>query len=68
MRMATMKEIADLAGVSTATVSHVVNGTKKLSPETTERVLMAIQQLNYTPKHACQIPAQRPDPHHRRAG
>jgi len=47
--MATMKEIADLAGVSTATVSHVVNGTKKLSPETTERVLMAIQQLNYTP-------------------
>lgn len=47
--MATMKEIADLAGVSTATVSHVVNGTKKLSPETTERVLMAIQQANYTP-------------------
>lgn len=35
--MATMKEIADLAGVSTATVSHVVNGTKKISPETTER-------------------------------
>ena len=47
--MATMKEVADLAGVSTATVSHVVNGTKKLSPETTERVLTAIQQANYTP-------------------
>ena len=47
--MATMKEIADLAGVSTATVSHVVNGTKKLSPETTERVLTAIQKLNYKP-------------------
>jgi len=47
--MATMKEIADLAGVSTATVSHVVNGTKKLSPETTERVLMAIQKANYKP-------------------
>lgn len=44
-----MKDVADLAGVSTATVSHVVNGTKKLTPETTERVLMAIQQANYTP-------------------
>jgi len=44
-----MKEVAGLAGVSTATVSHVVNGTKKISSETTERVLMAIAQLNYTP-------------------
>ena len=47
--MATMKDVATLAGVSTATVSHVVNGTKKLSPETTERVLMAIAEVNYTP-------------------
>jgi len=47
--MATMRDVAELAGVSTATVSHVVNGTKKLSPETTERVLMAIAQANYTP-------------------
>lgn len=47
--MATMRDVALLAGVSTATVSHVVNGTKKLSPETTERVLMAIAQANYTP-------------------
>ena len=47
--MVTMKEVADLAGVSTATVSHVVNGTKRLSPETTERVRMAIRQANYTP-------------------
>ena len=47
--MATMKDVAELAGVSTATVSHVVNGTKKISPETTERVLMAIAQVKYTP-------------------
>lgn len=44
-----MKDIAELAGVSTATVSHVINGTKKLSAKTTERVLMTIQQVNYTP-------------------
>lgn len=47
--MATMRDVALLAGVSTATVSHVVNGTKKLSPETTEKVLMAIAKANYTP-------------------
>ncbi len=47
--MATMRDVALLAGVSTATVSHVVNGSKKLSPETTERVLQAISQVNYTP-------------------
>ena len=47
--MATMRDVALLAGVSTATVSHVINGSKKLSPETTERVLQAISQVHYTP-------------------
>ena len=47
--MATMRDVAILAGVSTATVSHVVNGSKKISPETTERVLRAISQVNYKP-------------------
>lgn len=47
--MATMRDVAILAGVSTATVSHVVNGSKKISPETTERVLRAISQINYKP-------------------
>ena len=47
--MATMRDVAELAGVSTATVSHVINGSKKLSAETTERVLRAISQVNYTP-------------------
>ena len=47
--MATMRDVAVLAGVSTATVSHVINGSKKLSPETTERVLQAISQINYKP-------------------
>lgn len=50
--MATMKDVAELAGVSTATVSHVVNGTKRLSPETTERVLLAIEQVKYNPNTA----------------
>ncbi len=45
--MATMKQIANLAGVSTATVSHVVNGTKRLSVETTRRVQEAVKALQY---------------------
>lgn len=45
----TMKEVAKLAGVSVATVSHVINGTKHITKETKDRVLQAIQQVNYTP-------------------
>ncbi len=47
--MATMRDVALLAGVSTATVSHVINGSKKISPETTERVLQAVAQVSYRP-------------------
>jgi len=47
--MATMRDVAILAGVSTATVSHVINGSKRISPETTERVLQAISKVNYRP-------------------
>ena len=47
--MATMRDVALLAGVSTATVSHVINGSKSISAETTERVLQAISQVHYKP-------------------
>jgi LacI family transcriptional regulator len=47
--MATMRDVALLAGVSTATVSHVINGSKNISAETTERVLQAISQVIYKP-------------------
>ena len=46
----TRKDVARLAGVSTATVSYVVNnGPRPVSPETRERVLWAIEQLGYQP-------------------
>lgn len=48
--MATMKDIADKSGVSIATVSHVVNGTKRLSQETTQRVKEAMGELGYRPR------------------
>ncbi|MDD3336526.1 MAG: LacI family DNA-binding transcriptional regulator [Eubacteriales bacterium] len=47
--MATIKEVAQIAQVSTATVSHVMNNTKNISEETKKRVYAAIQKANYIP-------------------
>ena len=47
--MATMEDVARLAGVSTSTVSHVLNGTRKVSPDTVHAVQQAIQVLGYIP-------------------
>lgn len=47
--MATIREVAENAGVSYATVSHVINNTRLVSPETRERVLEAMDALNYRP-------------------
>ncbi|AIE84449.1 LacI family DNA-binding transcriptional regulator [Fimbriimonas ginsengisoli] len=48
--MATLKDIAKRSGVSTATVSYVINnGPRDVLPETRARVLQAIQELNYHP-------------------
>ncbi|EGX6963789.1 substrate-binding domain-containing protein [Vibrio alginolyticus] len=45
--MATMKDIAKLAGVSTSTVSHVINKTRFVSEEISQRVNNAAKELNY---------------------
>lgn len=47
--MATRNDVARLAGVSTATVSRVVNNNKNVSPEAKEKVMSAIKQLSYVP-------------------
>ncbi len=47
--MATIHDIAKIAGVSTSTVSHVVNRTRYVSPELVNRVEEAIQQLDELP-------------------
>ncbi len=46
--MVTMKDVAQLAGVSITTVSHVVNGTRAVAAETKERVLDAVAKTGYT--------------------
>jgi LacI family transcriptional regulator len=44
----TQRDIAALAGVSITTVSHVVNGTRAVAPETKAAVLHAIEETGYT--------------------
>jgi len=49
MSGARIKDVAKLSGVSTATVSHVINKTRYVSDETKRRVLGAIENVGYTP-------------------
>lgn len=48
---ATIKDVAEEAGVSITTVSAVINETRYVSPELTERVEEAVEKLNYHPDH-----------------
>jgi LacI family transcriptional regulator len=47
--MTTMAQIAKEAGVSTTTVSHVLNGTRRVNQETVKRVHAAIDRTGYLP-------------------
>lgn len=54
--MATIKEIAELAGVSTTTVSNVIHGkTKKVSPSTIKKVEHLIKELGYVQKMGLRV-------------
>ncbi|RDV26807.1 LacI family DNA-binding transcriptional regulator [Alteromonas aestuariivivens] len=47
--MATIYQVAELAGVSLSTVSRVINGRKTVNPELREKVEQAMRKLNYRP-------------------
>ena len=47
--MTTIRDVAKRAGVSTTTVSHVINSTRKVDPATAARVDAAIAELGYRP-------------------
>jgi DNA-binding LacI/PurR family transcriptional regulator len=47
--MASLKDVAKLAGVSLMTVSRAINEPDKLRPDTYQRVKLAIDQLDYVP-------------------
>ncbi len=48
----TMKDVADYAGVSTASVSRVLTGKDSVTPELRQRVENAIRELGYRPNRA----------------
>ena len=49
MARATLKDVAQLAGVSTATVSYALSGKRTISEETKQRIQEAIKELDYVP-------------------
>jgi LacI family transcriptional regulator len=59
---ATIHNVAKNAGVSVATVSHVINGTHYVSPELVERVFKAINSLNYQPNKLARALSRRDIP------
>ena len=49
MSKVSIRDVAALAGVSTATVSHVINNTRYVKEETKRLVLKSIEELHYSP-------------------
>lgn len=49
MKRVTIKDVAFRSGVSKSTVSHVINETRFVEEETRQKVLQAIEELNYRP-------------------
>lgn len=52
--MATMEDVARAANVSMSTVSHVLNGTRKVSPGTVQAVRDAMRETGYVPNSLAQ--------------
>ena len=50
-RRPTSQDVAELAGVSRATVSAFLNRNRYVSPELSQKIQEAIEELNYTPDH-----------------
>lgn len=57
--MPTIRDVAKRAGVSSATVSHTINGTRHVEPATRERVLAAIAEIGYRPNYLARGLRQR---------
>ncbi|MBO5711660.1 MAG: LacI family DNA-binding transcriptional regulator, partial [Acholeplasmatales bacterium] len=47
--MASISDVAKLAGVGTTTVSRVINRSGYVSKETYDKVMAAIEKLEYSP-------------------
>jgi len=52
--LATIKDVSELAQISQATVSRVINNHPRVTEKTREKVFKAIEQLNYKPNSSAQ--------------
>ena len=59
MTKVTITQVAVRAGVSLSTASKALNGTEKMSPETTARIMQAAEELGYKPNRAAQYLASK---------
>ncbi len=55
----TLNDVAQAAGVSTATVSRCLNTPERVIDSTRERVMKAVQELGYTPNFGARVMAAR---------
>ena len=60
--MTTIKDVAAHCGMSPATVSRVLNGYKRISPETRARVEKAIRELDYQADELARLMKQETSP------
>lgn len=54
-KMPTLSDVAKVAGVGVMSVSRVVNGTRKVTPDTERKVRAAIERIGYEPNEAARI-------------
>ncbi|WP_336649042.1 LacI family DNA-binding transcriptional regulator [Microbacterium sp. MMO-10] len=59
MSKATIADVARMAGVTKATVSHALSGNRPISEETRARVLAAAEELNWVPSQSARALATR---------
>jgi LacI family transcriptional regulator len=58
-RPPTIADVARIAGVSIATVSRVLNGTTPVHNEKADRVRLAMEELQFVPRHAARVLASK---------
>lgn len=63
--MVKMSDVARIGQVSVTTVSHVLNETRFVAPETREAVLSAVQETRYVPNTDRPVAGEVEDGHHR---
>lgn len=56
---ATIRNVADHASVSISTVSLALNSPNRVSPQTLERIFLAVRELNFMPKAEASVRARK---------